>query len=129
MDKWPEFQGCNPIYWSNKGQLLASATSKYRRTQLHHNSIEQTNPDGNQGNSLSPLNVLKVKPYNKSIFLYPNVKASTYIYYTRGALYASATDNGIIHYYFYDDYGRLKEIRDGGNKVLQRFTYHYSTGF
>ena len=73
-----------------------------------------------------PVNVLKYN--NQSIFNYPNVKATTFVYNTKGQVAATATDNGITSYYDYDAMGRLEEIRDGTNKVLQRFTYHYSTG-
>ena len=96
--------------------LLASVTSPYQSL-VYTDSIPQ--------NIISPLEVVKYQ--GQSIFKYPEVKASTYIYDRRGLLVASATDNGIVNYYLYDSINRLTEIQDANHKAIRRFKYHYIT--
>lgn len=104
------------LYWdTSKDRLRASVTCPSSVTLP--NSINAT--------SQHPLNVLQVN--NQSIFTFPEVKAETYVYDNNGNLSASATGNGLVRYFSYDALGRLTEIRDAQNRLLQRFTYHYST--
>lgn len=112
------------FFWNSKGKLLASVTSSYigylQCTELiKNNDNPASQPD------LSPLNVIKRN--GTTIFDYPDTKATANIYYNNGLLYMSATGNGSYQYYYYDQLGRLTEIRDQNKKVIQRFTYNYSS--
>lgn len=104
------------LFWDMQDHLLASVTSPYQSL-VYTDSIPQ--------NMISPLEVVKYQ--GQSIFKYPEVKASTYIYDRRGLLVASATDNGIVNYYLYDSLNRLTEIQDANHKAIRRFKYHYRT--
>ena len=115
------------LYWNNKDKLLASLTSPYSEMnivcneQVYQIPILPAPPTG----SPSPLDVLQLS--NQSIFNYPQVKANTYVYDSKGRIFATASGFGKTNYYIYDDMGRLAEIRDRNNHVVKSFTYHYST--
>jgi YD repeat-containing protein len=110
------------LFWNSKGNLLASVTSSYIGLQCTELIKNSSNPTSQP--ELSPLNVIKKN--GVSIFDYPYTKAIANIYYFNGLLYMSATGNGSFQYYYYDQLGRLTEIRDQNKKVIQRFTYNYS---
>ena len=74
----------------------------------------------------SPLYVLQSG--NQSIFNFPNVKATAFLYNAKGQICATATENGLVRNYYYDILGRLIRICDGNGKTLKQFLYHYSTG-
>lgn len=56
-----------------------------------------------------------------------NSLMSTYAY-NPGVGVTSVTDpNNVTSYYFYDDFNRLKAIKDDKGKVLKTFQYHYKS--
>lgn len=112
------------FFWNSKGKLLASVTSSYIGY-LQCTELIKNNDNPASQPELSPLNVIKRN--GTTIFDYPDTKATANIYYNNGLLYMSATDNGSYQYYYYDQLGRLTEIRDQNKKVIQRFTYNYSS--
>lgn len=112
------------FFWNSKGKLLASVTSSYIGY-LQCTELIKNNDNPASQPELSPLNVIKRN--GTTIFDYPDTKATANIYYNNGLLYMSATGNGSYQYYYYDQLGRLTEIRDQNKKVIQRFTYNYSS--
>ena len=105
------------MYWNtSKDRLLASLTyPSSTASQVTPNTQAQT-PD------------LVLGVGSQSIFSFPEVRATTYVYDQKGRVVSSATGNGLVTYYSYDSLGRLTEIQDANGNTLQRFSYHYSTG-
>jgi hypothetical protein len=50
---------------------------------------------------------------------------SVYVYDPLKGMTAQADPNGVALHYEYDDMGRLKIVRDGQQKTLQQYEYHY----
>lgn len=103
------------LFWGDNDKLLASITSPFTRSQLQLNT-----------SATSPLDVLKMN--GQSVFNYPDVRGTVFSYNNKGLLSATATQNGIVRYYYYDVLGRLTSICDEQGRTLQQFSYHYSTG-
>ena len=128
------------LFWNNKDRLIASVMSPYERaldvtntylvngipmleTAQMPDSIDYDPSAAYQG--LSPLDVVKYQ--GQSIFSYPEVKATTYVYDGRGKPVAMASENGVISYYNYDRLGRLTSIRNHDFKLVERYKYHFSS--
>lgn len=105
------------LFWDSHSRLMASVTCP---PDLASQIIPYSSPT-------DPKLVLRIN--GQSIFNYPEVNATIYVYDERGLVVASATANGITHYYLYDDFGRLVEIQDADHHTLQRFKYNYKTSF
>lgn len=50
---------------------------------------------------------------------------STYTYKPLVGMTSKKDNNGIITYYEYDGFGRLKQSKDANGKVLEQYDYHY----
>lgn len=103
------------LYWNSQGRLMASVTCP-------PDLASQITP---YSSPTDPKLVLRIN--GQSIFNYPEVNATTYIYDDRGNIAASATANGFTQYYLYDDFGRLTEIQDADHHTIQRYKYNYKT--
>lgn len=125
------------LFWNNKDQLLASVTSPYQgnmdvyetipsRSLPFDPPVSDTDTLQHLYMGLSPLEVVQYQ--GQSIFNYPDVKATTYVYGSDDLPMAMATDNGIVTTYVYDINGQLIGIRDVNNKYRKRFSRHYKTG-
>lgn len=113
------------LFWNAESRLLASVTSPYSESLTCTEIIKNNTHHFNNHPEISPLNVIKKS--DRSIFEFPDVNAITNIYYKDGLLFMSATGNGRFQYYYYDSLGRLTEIRDQNDRILQQFKYNYST--
>ena len=125
------------LFWNDKDQLLASVTSAitggmniYEGSPLFSPSLDSIlviNPESPSFvyNGLSPLDVVKYQ--GLSIFCYPEVKATTYVYGTHGLPIATATGNGIVTYYLYSSEGQLSRVLNSDMKCTKRYSRHYAT--
>ena len=48
-----------------------------------------------------------------------------YTYNNKKQLTAIETPNGNVNYYNYDDFGRLKEVKNRNNEFVKKFSYQY----
>jgi YD repeat-containing protein len=58
--------------------------------------------------------------------LVPSAFIQTFSYKPLVGMTSQTDPNGKTTYYDYDDFGRLKLIKDDQNKILKKFDYHYS---
>ncbi|UZR97144.1 RHS repeat domain-containing protein [Chondrinema litorale] len=109
---------------TTEGDYILSYWSKTNSGNWEHNEEEiivtSTNFDTK---SIGGSNI-----YIDEVRLYPSDAFMTTYTYDPLIGMTSATDpNGKTTYYQYDDFGRLKQIEDKDNNVLQRYEYHYAS--
>jgi YD repeat-containing protein len=56
---------------------------------------------------------------------FPEALISTYTYKPLEGMSSQTDPNGFITKYKYDDFGRLKLIKDQDDNIIKRYTYHY----
>jgi YD repeat-containing protein len=58
---------------------------------------------------------------------FPNAMVTTYTYYPLIGIRTITDPKGSTTYYDYDEFGRLKLVRDNENKIVSENQYHYKT--
>jgi len=56
-----------------------------------------------------------------------NARITTYTYYPYVGIATVSDYNGITTFYEYDEFNRLKFIRDSNSKILKQYEYHYKS--
>lgn len=69
--------------------------------------------------NMSQLNILRTSQYLN------NAQITTYTYKPLVGMTSQTDPRGVTTYYEYDDFNRLKFIKDNQGDVIQRFDYHY----
>jgi len=60
--------------------------------------------------------------------IYPtDAQMKNYTYNPIVGITTVINENGLIHFYEYDSFGRLAQIRDNKGHILKQYSYNYKT--
>jgi YD repeat-containing protein len=71
------------------------------------------------------INLATVAQYDEIRFHPKEAQVKTYTYNTLGGLTSATDPNGKTTYYLYDDFNRLKLIRDDNDHIVKAYDYLY----
>lgn len=87
-------------------------------------SIEDaSNVDANAGRNNDETTLLNALESFRNQF--PDFQITTYTYDPLIGVRSVTPPSGIAEFYYYDDAGRLKEVKDANGNVLKEYQYHY----
>ena len=110
--------------WGYNGQYpvakIENASFSEVKTALNLNDqqIQALSPIANPANS----DFTKLKNLQSQL---PQTLVTIYTYKPLIGIISETDANGITIYYEYDDYGRLKLIRDNNKNIIKSYQYHY----
>ena len=109
--------------WSYKGQypiakiVGASYSDVSSKLSGHSSVLTMDNPS--MVSNIEPM----VRHLRTTL---PQAQISGYSYIPLVGLSAEISPNGLMTYYKYDTFGRLRRIVDHNNKTVEQYTYHYA---
>lgn len=109
------------IWGYNNEYLVAKVSGAGYRESINHLNIAVLDQAANY--SISELNT----ELNKLRLNLPDARALTYTYDPLVGVTSNADSRGLFSYYDYDNFGRLKNVKDHNGNILTNYNYHYTT--